>query len=51
MRHAYKILIGKSEGKRPVGRYTRTWENNIKMNLRETALEDVDWIRLAKDSD
>jgi hypothetical protein len=34
-RHAYRILVGKPEGKRPLGRPRRMWVNNIKMNLRE----------------
>jgi hypothetical protein len=34
-RHAYKILVGKPEGKRPLGRLRRRWENNIKIGLRE----------------
>jgi hypothetical protein len=51
MRNAYKILIGKPEGKRPLGRRMHRWEDNIKMDLRETRLECVDWIHLAKDRD
>jgi hypothetical protein len=35
-RNAYTILVGKSEGKRPLGRPRRRWEDNIRMNLRET---------------
>jgi hypothetical protein len=35
-RNAYKVLVGKAEGKRPLGRPGRKWEDNIKMNLRET---------------
>jgi hypothetical protein len=49
MRNAYKILFGKSEGKRPLGGPELKWENNITriMDLRETGLEVVNWINLA----
>jgi hypothetical protein len=50
MRDAYKILVGKSQGKRPLGRPRRRWEN-IKMDLREMGFADVEWIRLAQDGD
>jgi len=40
-----------SEGKRPLERYRRKWEDNIKMDLRETVWEDVDWIHLTQDRD
>jgi hypothetical protein len=40
--NAYTILVGKPEGKRPLGRLRRRWEDNIKMDLRETGLEGVD---------
>jgi hypothetical protein len=46
MRNAYKILVGKSEGNRPLGRHRRGWENNIEMDLKGTGCEDVDWIHL-----
>jgi hypothetical protein len=49
MRSAYKILVGKPEGKRPLGTPRHKWEDNIKMNLREIGLEDVDRIHLAQD--
>jgi hypothetical protein len=49
MRNAYKIFVGKRERKRPLGK--RRWEHNIKMNLRETWWEVVDWIQLAQDKD
>jgi hypothetical protein len=42
MRFAYKILVGKSEGKGHLGRPRRRWEDNIKMVLRETGFESVD---------
>jgi hypothetical protein len=42
MTNAYKILVGQSEGKRRLGRPWRRWEDNIKMDLKETVLEGVD---------
>jgi hypothetical protein len=48
-RKVYKVLVGKPEGKIPLGRPRRGWENGIRMDLRETGLGDVDWIRLAQD--
>jgi hypothetical protein len=50
-RGAYNILIGKPEGRRPLGRPRRRWEDNIKMDLREIGFEDVNWIHLAQDRD
>jgi hypothetical protein len=50
-RKVYKDLVGKTEGKRPLGRPRRRWEDGIRMDLRETVLGDVDWIRLAQDTD
>jgi hypothetical protein len=44
MRHAYKILVEMPEGKRPVVRPRRRWEDNIKMDLREIGSEGVDWV-------
>jgi hypothetical protein len=41
--------VGKLEGKRPLGRPRRRWEDNIKMDLREIGLSSVDWINLAQD--
>jgi hypothetical protein len=41
-RNAYRILVGNPEGKRPLGRPTRRWEDNIKMNLREIAWVGMD---------
>jgi hypothetical protein len=43
------ILVGKEEGKRPLGRPRRRWVDNIRMDLVEVGLGDVDWIGLAKD--
>jgi cell wall assembly regulator SMI1 len=48
MRNTYKILDGKSEGKRPLGRHRRKWENNVIMYLCEIWRERVDWIHLAQ---
>jgi hypothetical protein len=42
VRNAYSILVGKSEGKRPLGRTSSRWEGNIRMNLREIGWEVVD---------
>jgi predicted small integral membrane protein len=50
-RKVYKVLAGKPEGKRPLGRPRRRWEDRIRMDLREIGLVDVDWIRLAQDRD
>jgi hypothetical protein len=47
VRNAHKILVTKSEGKRPLGRPRRRWEDNIRMDLREIGWKDVDWIHLA----
>jgi hypothetical protein len=51
MRRAHNIMIGKPEGKRPLGRCRHRWENNIRMDLREMGWEGVDWIHLAQDRD
>jgi hypothetical protein len=50
-RNAYRILVGKPEGKRPVGRPRSVWVDNIKMDLREIEMGDMDWIDLAQDRD
>jgi hypothetical protein len=50
-RKVYKVLVGKPEGRRPLGRPRRKWEDGIGMNLRYIGLGDVDWIRLAQDRD
>jgi hypothetical protein len=47
----YKSLVRKPEGKRPLGKPRRTWEDEIRIDLREIVLECVDWIRLAQDMD
>jgi hypothetical protein len=46
-----KTLVGKPEGKRPLGRPRRRWMNNIRMDLRETGWDSRDWINLARDRD
>jgi hypothetical protein len=50
-RNAYRILVEKPEGKRPLGRRRRRREGNIKIDLREKQWGDVDWIYLAEDRD
>jgi hypothetical protein len=48
-RNAYRILMGKPEGKTPLGRPRHRWECNIKMDLREIGWGGMDWIDLAQD--
>jgi hypothetical protein len=50
-KHAYRILVGKLEGKRPLGRPRRRWEDSMGMDLREIEWGGVDWIDLAQDRD
>jgi hypothetical protein len=50
-RKVYKVLVGKPEGKRPLGRPRRRWEDGIRMDLRKIGLGGVDWIRLSQDRD
>jgi hypothetical protein len=50
-RNTYRILVGKPEGKRPLGRPRRRWVDNIKMDLGEIGWDGVDWIDLAQDRD
>ena len=47
----HKVLVGKPEGKRPLGRPRRRWENNIKMDLQEIGCGVMDWMELAQDRD
>jgi hypothetical protein len=47
-RGVYRVLFGRPEGKRPLGRPRRRWEDNIKMNLREIGIDVANWIRLAQ---
>jgi hypothetical protein len=49
--NAYRILVGEPEGKRPLGRPRRRWVDNIKIDLRETGWDGVDWIDQAQDRD
>jgi hypothetical protein len=51
MRKACKILVGKPEGNRPLGRCRRRWEDNIEIDLSEVGWECVDWIHLTQDRD
>jgi hypothetical protein len=48
-RNEYRLLVGKPEGKRPLGRPRRRWMDNVRMDLGEVGWGDVDWIGLAKD--
>jgi hypothetical protein len=48
-RGMYRALVGKPEGKRPLGRPRSRWEDNIKMDLQEVGCGGMDWIQLAQD--
>jgi hypothetical protein len=48
-RNAYRILVGKAEGKRPLGRTRLRWVDSIKMDLREIGWDEVDWMDMAHD--
>ena len=50
-RDVYKVLMGKPEGKKPLGRPRRRWEDIIKMHLQALGCGDIDWIELAQDRD
>ena len=50
-RDVYRILVGKPEGKRPLERARRRWEDNIKMYLQEVGCGGMDWIDLGQDRD
>jgi hypothetical protein len=50
-RNAYRILVGKPEGKIPLGKPRRRWVDNIKMDLREVGWDGRDWIDLVQDRD
>jgi hypothetical protein len=50
-RGVYRVLVGKQEGKRPLGRPRRRWVDNIRMDLQEVGCWYVDWIGLAQDRD
>jgi hypothetical protein len=48
-RGVHRVLVGKPEGKRPLGRPRRGWEDNIKMDVQEVGWRGMDWIDLAQD--
>jgi hypothetical protein len=50
-RGVYRVLVGKPEGRRPIGKPRRRWEDNIMLDLREVGCGCVDWMKLAKDRD
>ena len=50
-RGVYRVLVRKPDGKKPLGRPRRRWEDNIKMDLHEVGCGDMDWIELAQDRD
>jgi hypothetical protein len=50
-RGTYRILMGRPEGRRPLGRHRRRWEDNIKMDLQVVGLGGMDWIDMAQDRD
>jgi hypothetical protein len=50
-KNAYRILVGKPEGNRPLGRPRRRWVDNIKIDFRETGWDGMNWIDLAQDRD
>ena len=50
-RGVYRVLVGKPEGKRPIGRPRHRWEDNIKMDLQKVVFGDMEWIELAQDRD
>jgi hypothetical protein len=49
-RGVYRVLVGRPESKRPLGRPRRRWEDNIKLDLREIGIDGTNWIQLARDS-
>ena len=50
-RGVYRVLVGKREGKRPLGRHRRRWEDNIKMGLQDVGCGGMEWMGLAQDRD
>jgi hypothetical protein len=50
-RGAYRFLVGRPEGKRPLGRRKRRWEDSIRMDLREIGIDGAIWFQLAQDAD
>ena len=51
VQYKYRVLVGKPEGQRPLGRPRRRWEDNIKMDFREVGCDAGEWIDLAEDRD
>jgi len=51
MKNAYNILVGKHKGKRPCGKPRHSWEDNIRMDVREIGWEGVDWIHFDQETD
>jgi hypothetical protein len=47
-RGVYRVLVGRPEGKRPLGRPRSRWEDNIKMDIRETGIDVANWVQLAQ---
>jgi hypothetical protein len=50
-RGVYRVLVGKPDGKRPLGRTRRRWKDNIKMDLQKVGCGGMDWIELVQDRD
>ena len=50
VRGVYRVLVGKHEGKRPLGRHRRRWDDDIKIDLQVVGCGGMDWIELAQDS-
>jgi len=50
-RGVYRVLVGKPEGKRPLGRPRRRWEDNIKMDIQKVGCGGIEWIELVRDRD
>ena len=50
-RGVYRVLLGKHEGKRPLGRSRRRWDDTIKMDLHDVECGGIDWIEMAQDRD
>jgi hypothetical protein len=48
-RGVYRVLVGQSEGKTPLGRPTRRWEDNVNLDVREIGIDGANWIQLAQD--
>jgi hypothetical protein len=48
-RCVYRVLVGRPEGKRPLGRLRSRWEDNIKLDLRDVGIDGANWIQLAQD--